>query len=270
LKYGLATITVDSLPRGPALQVVAAAGFEWVELSCRPGHLDDWRSDPGGLRRDLEARGLRASSVHTPVAGWHNSAVGRETRLASVRAVCESLRWARDVGAGTAIVHPNAPNFEDNPDDYGVARALSAGSLAAIAEAAGRLGLRLAVENMPMVGPRRLPGVRVAEILDMIEGLGEHVGVCLDAGHSNCSGVRAAEEAAAAGRRLFTLHLQDNDGSADQHMVPGRGTVDWAALLRTLEEGGFAGASVFEVSPGAGGPEATLAALSDVRRSWGR
>jgi len=43
-----------------------------------------------------------------------------------------------------------------------------------------------------------------------------------------------------AGPRLRTLHLHDNYGEVDDHLPPGRGTIDWADLFAALAEVGYA------------------------------
>jgi len=143
-------------------------------------------------------------------------------------------------------------------------------SLTILAERAAAAGVRLAVENMPRRGTPR-PGGSVAEVLAMIDGLGAHVGVCVDAGHANANGLDAAAEIRAAAGRVFAVHLQDNDGKGeDQHLLPGQGTIDWPATLAALERFAPDAAVNFEIGVQPAGAAATLAALADLRRTWKR
>ena len=129
------------------------------------------------------------------------------------------------------------------------------------------MGLRVALENLPSRHTPR-PGSAMVDILQLIDGLGGHVGVCLDAGHSNANGYSAAEDARLAGDRLWALHIQDNDGGGDdQHLVPGEGTTDWTAFLEALEDIGFRGPRTFEVAAADDVPS-TLATLSAIARQW--
>ncbi len=256
------------LERPGVFEAIAACGFRSLELSGDGNAPDRWMDDPADARRRLDALGLAAAAVHTPSAGWHNSAADTRTRESSVRACCESLAWALEIGAGLVIVHPNAPDMDGNAGDFDVARHLGRESVARIAEEAGRLGLRIAVENMPRREHIHLPGTAMAEVLELIEGLGEHVGVCLDTGHSNINGLSAADEVDAAGGRLFSVHLHDNDGTGDQHAVPGEGTVDWTALGKALAGSRAGPLLTIEVRRKPQGLEATLAALAAVRDSW--
>lgn len=110
----------------------------------------------------------------------------------------------------------------------------------------------------------------MAEILALVEGLGEHVGVILDVGHATANGLRAADEALLCGPQLFALHLQDNDGlGEDQHLLPGQGVTDWDALLGALRAMDFRGLATFEIGTreDVAGTLAALAALRD-QPSW--
>jgi len=267
-EYGVATPLMGDMPRGRALQVIVEAGFRHVELWTAPGHLDDWITGPAGLRRDLDRLGLTPFSVHSPSNGWHTADSDPEVRRAAVEATCKSLEWAAEVGAGVVVVHPSSSREEENPAGPKLARARSRESLSIFAERAGELGLMIAVENLPIRKHKFRPGTTVADVLGLIDGLGDHVGVCLDAGHSNLNGLDPAEEAALAGDKLFTMHLQDNDRSGDQHLAPGRGTVNWDAVLGVLNQMGYTGGRMFEVGAGEAGVEQTLNALAQIRDRW--
>jgi len=69
----------------------------------------------------------------------------------------------------------------------------------------------------------------------------ENLGICLDTGHLNFSGT--PDQVAfirRAGKHLKALHIADNEGKTDQHMLPfGRGNVDFAAVADALKEIGY-------------------------------
>ena len=44
----------------------------------------------------------------------------------------------------------------------------------------------------------------------------------------------------------LSLHIQDGDGTGDQHLIPGDGTIDWTLFTKTLKEVGYLGDCVME------------------------
>ena len=48
------------------------------------------------------------------------------------------------------------------------------------------------------------------------------------------------------GSYLGTLHIHDNDGTADAHRIPGNGTINWGDFSDALAEIGFDGVLNFE------------------------
>ena len=101
------------------------------------------------------------------------------------------------------------------------------------------------------------PLVRDADgILDLIQasGSGEHLGVCLDIGHLHrlrshgLTEQTATEFIAKAGDRLKALHIHDNHGDTDDHLLPftDRG-LDWAEFMQALSANGYKGLFNFEI-----------------------
>jgi sugar phosphate isomerase/epimerase len=268
VEYGTATAMVGDIPREEALRAIAVAGFKQVELSCRSDRLDDWPSDPAGLRRDLDRLGLSPFSVHPRPAAWCTASADDEERLAAIRLTCHSLECADQVGAELVIVHASGSGAMKGPDPPEISRARSRESLRVIADRAGELGLKIAVENLLIREGRYRPAGTVADVLELIDGLGEHAGVCVDTGHCLLNGVSAADDVRSAGAKLFTMHFQDNDGSGDQHLPPTHGAVNWDALFDQLDRMAYAGGRIFECGVAGDKLAQTLADLVEVRDGW--
>jgi sugar phosphate isomerase/epimerase len=88
-----------------------------------------------------------------------------------------------------------------------------------------------------------------ADFARVIEAVGmDNVAICLDTGHANLAKVDNPTFIRAAGRHLRALHIADNLGQHDDHMLPyGRGTVNWAEVMKALQETGYDGLFNFEV-----------------------
>ena len=89
----------------------------------------------------------------------------------------------------------------------------------------------------------------VEELLQIIQAVGSpNLGICLDTGHLNLAGHDQAAFIHTAGPKLKALHIADNEGATDQHLMPfGRGQVDFVSVMRALSEIQYDGVYNFEV-----------------------
>ena len=82
----------------------------------------------------------------------------------------------------------------------------------------------------------------IADAAHLIEQVDRaNLGVLLDSGHVHVTGESLAEAVQAAGERLFHVHVDDNQGLRDQHLIPGDGSVDFPELYRLLAKAEYAG-----------------------------
>lgn len=267
MNIGVSLYLTQKMKPDEALEMAAAAGFTQAEF---PGEgMDDfWRMDPARVRAMLAQHGLCARTAHSPGAGWNNDAPDDAVRRASLDAASSVFAAAAAMGVEAIIVHPNSNDTHGFvASDWNANIARSVESLKVLAERAAAHGLKLAVENLPRRGTPR-PAGSVAEVLSMIDGLGPHVGLCVDIGHANSNGLRAADELRAGAGRVYAIHVQDNDGKGeDQHLEPGAGTVDWPATLAAIERYAPQAAVNFEI-PSRGGERAMLERLAALRKTW--
>lgn len=76
----------------------------------------------------------------------------------------------------------------------------------------------------------------------------EKFGICLDTGHLNMCRQTQADFIHSAGGRLHALHIADNEGETDQHMMPfGRGSVNFDEVVRALREVDYHGLFNLEI-----------------------
>ena len=68
----------------------------------------------------------------------------------------------------------------------------------------------------------------------------DYVGFCYDSGHGN-EGEDGLAYLEHLKERLIAVHLHDNDGTADQHLIPFTGTVDWDRLAQIHSRSSYAG-----------------------------
>jgi sugar phosphate isomerase/epimerase len=91
-------------------------------------------------------------------------------------------------------------------------------------------GCVLMLENVYEDGP--------SDIMSLVEPLQEcGVGFCLDAGHQAVFGKTPLHEwIVSMAPYLRQVHLHDNLGKKDDHMAPGRGSIDFDLLFREMRQ----------------------------------
>ena len=82
----------------------------------------------------------------------------------------------------------------------------------------------------------------IADGLRMVREIGsERLGICLDTGHTHVNG----EDPAQAVRELkdipLHIHIDDNNGDSDAHLIPGAGSIDYAPFVSALRDIGYQG-----------------------------
>ena len=87
------------------------------------------------------------------------------------------------------------------------------------------------------------------ELLYIIDRVGsDHFGICLDTGHLNLTDKDQRAFILKAGKRLRALHIADNEGERDQHLMPFTcGKVDFCEVVRALREVGYDGLFNLEI-----------------------
>jgi sugar phosphate isomerase/epimerase len=94
------------------------------------------------------------------------------------------------------------------------------------------------------------PEKSVAEILSVIGGGNEWLGVCVDTGWLGTQGANAAEVIRALGARVRHTHIKDvTAAGAHQTCLLGEGVVDVPAALEALRETGYTGWYSWEDEP---------------------
>jgi sugar phosphate isomerase/epimerase len=242
----LGTMIVYGFPRGDLaidLDIAARLGAEVVEV------LPDWKSypDPAVIRARAADHGLAIHSAH---GCWGVRSIRASrvdlgstdpaTHAASLGDLKRSVDWLEAAGGSCLVVHPGGLSHPEDAETRGEALTLG---LVALADHARGTGVTLCVENMP---PGVHPGSRMDDLAALVGRIDRpEVALALDTGHAHIS-AGAATETHAAGRRLRTTHVHDNDGRQDVHLPPGLGSIDWGDWLRALDAIDYRGPILLE------------------------
>ena len=113
-----------------------------------------------------------------------------------------------------------------------------------VAKRCRELNVGLVLENM-------LPHLPFGSTSDMLWIIGAmeslNICTCLDTGHATLSGDLYKVLYKLSGH-LRVIHANDNMGTADDHLPPGKGTVDWGKVLFELSETNFHGGMILELA----------------------
>ncbi|MHA2405269.1 MAG: sugar phosphate isomerase/epimerase family protein, partial [Candidatus Hermodarchaeia archaeon] len=119
-------------------------------------------------------------------------------------------------------------------------------SLEKITKYAHKNSVDILLENMVIHSNYMRMGSAVQELLKLVTRFQERrVGICIDTGHSLLNKQDPSEDILLAGSYLRALHINDNDGMVDSHLVPGLGVIDWSAVYNALKEVKYSGVFLF-------------------------
>jgi hypothetical protein len=125
------------------------------------------------------------------------------------------------------------------------------------------LGVGLLVENIPneLTAPKK-----IMELLHTLHY--DDVGVCFDLGHAHLEpGVEAAFETLKP--LIRSVHVHDNHGMKDEHLWPGKGTIDWKRTMGLLRTAPQVPALVLEIEGDAeGNPEYGETVAGNMLAGW--
>lgn len=243
MQYGAMNFPVRPLLN--EIDRIGALGFDYLELAMDPplAHYSVLNNEPAAIKTALEKRGL-ALVCHLPtfvsIADLTDS-----IRRASLEEMLASLQTAAGLGAAKVVFHPGAIRgmaqfVPETAGKFGLE------SLDAICHRAHDLGVSLYIENMfPFYGAFFEP----EDYRFVFEHYPE-MQMTLDTGHAHIGspgGNRLRQFVKHFGPRIQHLHISDNNGRADEHLPPGKGSVDFQWLVRNLKKIGFQGTVTFEI-----------------------
>src|SRR5690625_1734515 len=185
------------------------------------------------LRAMTEQAGLQ-STVHLPA---HLNLTDPSDAQHCFDEYAKGIEAAAAAGSDIVVIHGGMHPDED------VGYAMSLEALLALDEIARERGVVLALENSEQSAHKlfQTPADfdRIAET---------DLRLVLDVGHLWTHGITLREALASAelAQRLVEVHLHDNDGSGDQHLALGRGTIDFSDVFAVLREQAFTGVYTIE------------------------
>ena len=233
---------------------LAAWGFDLAELPVE--NVGDW--DPSRAAGVLLEHGLGATVCAVMPPGRELVAADRETIAATQDYLRSCVDAAATVGSGV-VAGPLYASVGrkwrvDAAGRRKLVRELTA-NLAPLAEYAGELGVRLAVEPLNRFETSLINTVDQAmEVVEAVDS--PALGALLDTFHMNIEERDLPAAIQSVGNRLFHFHACANDRGA-----PGADHLDWPGIVGALADVGYDGAVVIESFTAENDAIATAAAV---------
>jgi sugar phosphate isomerase/epimerase len=227
----LSTASVYPESSAHAFAYAATLGYDAVEVMVG---IDSLSQQTSAVKQLSEHHELPICAVHSPCLLFTQRVWGTDPWGKLER----SAEMAHAVGADVVVVHP----------PFRWQKEYAAGFVNGIAALEESTGLAFAVENMY---PWRASARRGVEMyLPGWDPSDEtYANTTIDLSHAAIAQTNPTEMAERLGSRLRHIHLTDGSGSPrDEHLVPGRGSMDAAGFLQHLGRTGFGGHIVVEIN----------------------
>ena len=212
-------------------------GFDYLDLSIS-GELGG-KTEKEYIQQILHEKtladeaGVTIWQVHGP---WRYPPHDETEELRAERAevMRRSIRCAGLIGCIYWVIHPIMP-FGPNEDfNTRLFWQLNFDFFRALLPYAKENGVTICFENMPMLKLSMSTPQKTLEFIHMIDD--ENFKLCLDTGHCAVFGIQPADAVRLAGSDMKVMHVHDNNGSHDDHMVPLTGLINWKAYNEALRK----------------------------------
>ncbi len=226
-KLGINISCREKMDLNEYLGTVKALGFDNTFSTTRPIETMYAFADA------VAKAGMTYETVHAPFKNindiWHDGEAG-DVALALIASGVDA---ASEVGAPVSVIHLSSGTSNLPPTDIGRAR------FTKLIEYAASKNITLAFENT-----RKL--ANIAWIFEEFADA-DNVRYCFDSGHESCF-APGREYLPIFGHKLICTHLHDNDGTADEHLLPFDRSSDFARVTRQIKESKYEGSLMLEVS----------------------
>ncbi|HEX6962238.1 MAG TPA: sugar phosphate isomerase/epimerase family protein [Lacipirellula sp.] len=237
---------------------IAGIGYKGIELLADVPHA--W---PAGLlperveaiRRALDDAGLTISNINAFMMNaiadprqpyWHPGWIDPDPHYRAIRRehTKRALRLAGALGAPHITTEPGGPLAEGQSRE--VASTIFYDELMPCIEVAEEVGVGLLIEPEPELLIERFD--QYMEFVERIDS--PRVGLNFDVGHAYCVGEDPQDWVAPMAEHTVHYHLEDIAATrVHQHLVPGRGAINFAATLEAIRNTNYDGWLTVELYP---------------------
>ena len=226
------------------LEKVKALGYDALDFDLcgkwtkREEEIEGYKAIKDGLEA-VKSSGLYFNGVHISFGHhWDFSSTDENKRAEAMENIAGILPLIDSYDPHCYIIHGS---YEPIPTENRAAQ------IAALKRSLGEM-LKLTKTTIAVeILPRTCLLNTAAEAIEIVDSMNsEQIKVCVDVNHFLQE--KSEDGVLALGDRIVTTHISDHDYVNERHFMPGDGSIDWMALIGSLEKIGYNGVFNYEVS----------------------
>lgn len=210
------------------IDAIKKAGFKNVFIQW---YNKEWNFSQEEQLKYARKLGLNIIFVHLGYKGinsiWEKGKDGNKL----VDQYKNDIKICKENGINMVVMHLTSKSAAPKYNELGLSR------IKEIVNFAESLEIKVAFENTKIKG-------YLEYVIDNIPN--KNVGICYDSGH--CHAHFSDEfNYEKFKNRIFAVHLHDNDGTDDFHLLPFDGTIDWKIVINELKKANYDGPITLEL-----------------------
>jgi sugar phosphate isomerase/epimerase len=219
-----------------AVTTIGDAGFDFVELWGEIPHAYHEWVDRRRLKDLLSTYDINIT-MHAPYTDLNPAVPFQPVRAAVTKTLADFIRFGEYLNTSRITIHPGSVHNEALVPTS-VENAVS--TLRELVKVGGGR-LEVNIENqVKSQSPYHFPLGSNLESIDVLLAEVEGARLTLDTGHAHVNGIDSLRLYERFQDSVTEVHLSDNDGSADDHLAPGRGTAKLKGLVEKIVGGDMA------------------------------
>ena len=208
------------------IDAIANSGFKNVFLEW---YDKDWEVSQEEQLRYARAKGLNIVFAHLGYQNINDLWIEEDTNI--VDRYKNDIKACADNNIPMVCMHLTSKTEAPMYGEKGLNR------IKEICDYAKSLNVKVAFENTKIKG-------YLDYVIENIDN--DNVGICFDSGHCHAH-FKDDFDFNKFKNRILAVHLHDNNGSVDAHLLPFDGTINWDELINSLKENGYNGPITLEI-----------------------
>ncbi len=228
---------------------VCEAGFRYLDLDLYAAEKNDallisenWKESAAKLKAYAEGFGATFVQAHSPGGNPLSKDGSYDSYL---KATIRSIEVCGEMGIPNTVVHAGMLPGISKEEYFSLNREF----FRQLFPAMEKYGVNVLCENSTKANMGQMyftnSGKDMREFIEYVDHPLFHA--CWDTGHANCEGAQY-EQIMTLGDEIYAIHVHDNSGRRDEHLIPYSGIMNMDDLMHALIDSGYKGYFTFEAS----------------------